>query len=219
MSLSLMDRTIEGLRTCVVDDVHLSIRIADLLGTLTSSIRTKFVRLAANNGPGYNVSSRSRSPMAASARNPPQQEVDRGQGGFGQGTTTYLNPMNGNAYTYVPAGRPTADALAGIATESIDPTDSNVIFMPPPDFSSSNVYGAYEPTNNDNPTFGGDDAGGGYMADWLALPLDPLLNSSGQGVSQGMAGFGPDVGNFDMLDILLNDHYESEGRPSSSMFR
>ncbi|KAI9877370.1 MAG: hypothetical protein M1830_004103 [Pleopsidium flavum] len=220
LSLSLMDRTIEALRTCVVDDVHLSIRIGDLLETLTSSIRTKFVRLAANNGPGYNVPSRSRSPMPASARRSPQQQSDRGQGGFSQGTTPYLNPMNGHAYAYDSAGRPTADALAGIATESIDPTDTNVIFMPPPDFSSTNAYGAYDTTNNYNQAFAGDDTGGGgYMADWLALPLDPLLNSSGQGVSQGTEGFGPDVGNFDMLDILLNDHYEYEGRPASSMFR
>lgn len=213
-----MDRTIEGLRTCVVDDVHLSIRIADLLDTLTSSIRTKFVRLAANNGPGYNVLSRSRSPMA-SARNSPQQQGERAEYGLNAGTTPtpYLNPISGNAYVYNLTGR---DSLAGIATESIDPNDSNIIFMPPPDFSS-NTYGAYEnTTTNENQQYPNDDgSGGAYMADWLALPLDPLLNSSGAGVTQGTAGFGPDVGNFDMLDILLNDHYESEGRPSSSLFR
>lgn len=40
--------------------------------------------------------------------------------------------------------------------------------------------------------------------DWLALPLDPLLNSSfGSDVTH--AGYGPDVGGFDMLDILLMD--------------
>ena len=45
-SLDLLDRTIEALRTSVVDDVHLCLRIADLLEGLTTSVRHKFVRLA-----------------------------------------------------------------------------------------------------------------------------------------------------------------------------
>ena len=45
-SLVLLDRTIKALRTSVVDDVHLSLRIADLLEGLTTSVRHKFVRLA-----------------------------------------------------------------------------------------------------------------------------------------------------------------------------
>ena len=46
VSLSLLDRTIKALRTSVVDDVHLCLRIADLLEGLTTSVRNKFVRLA-----------------------------------------------------------------------------------------------------------------------------------------------------------------------------
>lgn len=45
-SLLLLDRTVKGLRTSVVDDVHLCLRIADLLEGLTTSVRSKFVRLA-----------------------------------------------------------------------------------------------------------------------------------------------------------------------------
>jgi hypothetical protein len=45
-SLDLLDRTIKALRTSVVDDVHLCLRIADLLEGLTTSVRHKFVRLA-----------------------------------------------------------------------------------------------------------------------------------------------------------------------------
>lgn len=234
-----MDRTIVALRTCVVDDVHLSIRIADLLDTLTSSIRTKFVRLAANNNNNYNVPSRSRTPMPpTSAGQSPHPNPQDPQG-------QYLNP-NGTTYAYNTsfAGRPAADALAGIATESIDPTDTSVIFMPPPDFSSSNAYYDTSTTNNNDEANttpfphddGGNGPGAGYMPDWLALPLDPLLNVNvnnagiaaggggvggfGQGVTGGAGGagagagafFGPDVGSFDMLDILLNDAFEFEGR-------
>ena len=38
--------------------------------------------------------------------------------------------------------------------------------------------------------------------DWLALPLDPLLSQWGADITQ--TAMGPDVGGFDMLDVLLN---------------
>lgn len=50
ISLDLLDRTIKALRTSVVDDVHLCLRIADLLEGLTTSVRHKFVRLAGHSG-------------------------------------------------------------------------------------------------------------------------------------------------------------------------
>lgn len=44
ISIDLMDATVEGLRHCVVDDVHLGIRFADLLQTLTSRLRNRFIQ-------------------------------------------------------------------------------------------------------------------------------------------------------------------------------
>ncbi len=43
MSIHLMDRTVDALRNCVVDDVHLGIRFADMLETLTSRLRNRFI--------------------------------------------------------------------------------------------------------------------------------------------------------------------------------
>jgi hypothetical protein len=43
VSIDLMDRAVDALRTCVVDDVHLGIRFSDLLETLTSRLRTRFM--------------------------------------------------------------------------------------------------------------------------------------------------------------------------------
>jgi hypothetical protein len=43
-SIDLMDATVEALRNCVVDDVHLGIRFADLLESLTSRLRNKFIQ-------------------------------------------------------------------------------------------------------------------------------------------------------------------------------
>lgn len=43
-SIDLMDATVEALRNCVVDDVHLGIRFADLLESLTSRLRNRFIQ-------------------------------------------------------------------------------------------------------------------------------------------------------------------------------
>ncbi|KAF1982456.1 hypothetical protein K402DRAFT_195474 [Aulographum hederae CBS 113979] len=57
-----------------------------------------------------------------------------------------------------------------------------------------------------SPNFSMDDNTGPNVAaysDWLALPLDGLLNSFGAEVTQST--YGPDVGGFDLLDVLLNN--------------
>ncbi|MBE3110372.1 MAG: hypothetical protein IMZ46_07635, partial [Acidobacteria bacterium] len=43
-SIEMMDATVEALRGCVVDDVHLGIRFADLLESLTSRLRNRFIQ-------------------------------------------------------------------------------------------------------------------------------------------------------------------------------
>ncbi|RKF82563.1 putative zinc finger transcriptional activator of the zn2cys6 [Golovinomyces cichoracearum] len=42
-SIRLMDRAVDALRNCIVDDVHLGNQFADLLETLTSRLRNRFV--------------------------------------------------------------------------------------------------------------------------------------------------------------------------------
>lgn len=44
--------------------------------------------------------------------------------------------------------------------------------------------------------------------DWFALPLDQFFNSSTGVVDQGLGGTGPMLGEFDMLEVLLNEGYE-----------
>lgn len=41
-SISLLDRTVHALRTCVVDDIHLGTRFGDLLESLTTRLRDRF---------------------------------------------------------------------------------------------------------------------------------------------------------------------------------
>lgn len=62
ISIGLMDKAVSALRNCVVDDVHLGIRFADLLETLTSRLRSRFISAPTGPPPGE-TSSRHRSPV------------------------------------------------------------------------------------------------------------------------------------------------------------
>ncbi len=42
-SIQLMDQTVDALRNCIVDDVHLGIRFADMLEQLTGRLRNRFI--------------------------------------------------------------------------------------------------------------------------------------------------------------------------------
>lgn len=88
--------------------------------------------------------------------------------------------------------------------------------MPPPNFAANGYKGdgggGWQAQNwggsgsgggGNGGNGGGGGGGGGFMdQDWLALPLDPLLDQWGADI--GQTGMGPDVGGMDMLDILLN---------------
>lgn len=216
-SLNLLDRGVEALRTSIVDDVHVGNRFADLVETLTHRIRARFVRLAANGSTGISRAG-SRSPTRTGAQTPmmgppPQPVQQQGShlqppyansltGYQGTGTSVPNSPSLGGVSA---SGRATpSQALWGISSEPYDINSNRISVMPPPGFTTNGYGGDYmqqhQPYNNmggyDNQTFNQGDQ------DWLALPLDPLLNQWGADITQ--TAMGPDVGGMDMLDILLN---------------
>ncbi|KAH0558434.1 hypothetical protein GP486_004913 [Trichoglossum hirsutum] len=214
ISLSLMDRAISALRNCIVDDVHLGNRFADLLDTLTQRIRARFVRMAGNHSGTSRRDSHSPAPNTGRHQTPQRYQQAHGlpQSGYQWSGGAYdMSGLNGNAAANGADDHPTPNPLVGISTESIDAADPNVSIMPPPSFVFTPSYengntggGGGSLENNQNqsytPNFGLDDSG--YIPDWLALPLDNLLNTS-YGVSQTEVG--PDVGGYDLLEILLSE--------------
>lgn len=69
VSISLMDQTVNALRNCVVDDVHLGIRFADLLESLTSRLRNRFIQASTSALPtgAATASAEGRSPIPSHA--------------------------------------------------------------------------------------------------------------------------------------------------------
>ncbi|KAF1960973.1 hypothetical protein CC80DRAFT_489202 [Byssothecium circinans] len=222
ITLGLLDRAVYALRTSIVDDVHVGNRFADLVDTLTHRIRGRFVRLAANGGSTGFSHAGSRSPSRTRAQTPammppptlmPQQNIHQ------QNYSNQPISMPGSPGGITASGRATPipmNPLFGISSEAYDPTSNSVSFMPPPGFNANNY--SFNSGNNNNHNgnnsngswqhwgnVGGNNDGGdgGYgEQDWLALPLDPLLDQYGADINQ--TAMGPDVGGLDMLDILLN---------------
>ncbi|PVH96279.1 hypothetical protein DM02DRAFT_128401 [Periconia macrospinosa] len=111
--------------------------------------------------------------------------------------------------------------LFGISSEPYDPNSNSISIMPPPGFNTnnytfnagnaassgswqhwSNAGGGVNNNNTNNNNGGSGNGNGAYDQDWLALPLDPLLDQWGADINQ--TAMGPDIGGLDMLDILLN---------------
>lgn len=225
-SLSLLDRGVEALRTSIVDDVHVGNRFADLMETLTHRIRHRFVRLSASGSAGISRAG-SQSPTMATANTPNMGppphplpgQAQQGQNNQNRSQSTYLAPPYSNSGfasqpTSVPgspsltlaSGRQTPNhPLWGISHELYDPNSNRISVMPPPSFTpNGNEWGAQTPQFGSGGVNGNANANPGFMQDqdWLALPLDGLLDQWGADVTQ--TAMGPDVGGMDMLDILLN---------------
>ncbi|KAJ5120347.1 uncharacterized protein N7515_009735 [Penicillium bovifimosum] len=231
VSLDLQDRTVEALRLYVVDDVHISNTVARLLELLTSSIRTRFLRFAppdrGPDGEGHERTSvsgsRPHSPSrenTAPRRDGPHtpwsasQGHDTTSGGSGLGyVDTHGSHSIGSSH----------DPLASIPAQPINSSNLNVSFMPPP----PSVYHNYYDSNATFPTSDmdrsspshvpssqamGDSHHSTALPDWFALPLDQFFNSSTGAVDQGLGGTGPMLGEFDMLEVLLNEGYD--GNPN-----
>lgn len=208
-SLELLDRGVEALRTSIVDDVHVGNRFADLMETLTRRIRSRFVRLAANGSSGISRAG-SGSPTRTGAQTPvmgpPPQPMQQGQHlqpPYGGSVTSFPNTSVPNSPNlgFPTSGRATPNpSLWGISSDPYDPTSNRHTVMPPPPL---NGYGDWQQPQSQQYNMGFDSTAFNQGdQDWLALPLDPLLNQWGADITQ--TAMGPDVGGMDMLDILLN---------------
>ncbi|KAL4930926.1 Zn(II)2Cys6 transcription factor domain-containing protein [Aspergillus undulatus] len=241
VSLDLQDRTVEALRTCVVDDIHLSHAIARLLELLTSNIRNRFLRFAPLDrsgdgegaGPGT-AQDRTSAPTSRAHSPRPREGPPARRDGLNSHTWTpagnHSHGQNQNLDYHPPATTTPLtsvhDPLAGIPAQPINSSNINVSFMPPP---PSVYYNFFEPRETPPSGTGAGDIDSSGLAsnsamndshnqnhqpgvsDWFALPLDQFFNSSTAVVDQGLGGTGPMVGEFDMLEVLLNEQYDGSG--------
>ena len=211
-SLQLMDRTVDALRGCIVDDVHVASRFADLLDTLTQNLKPRLVRIAADGrtGKSRRVSHHGSPEPAQAHLGAANQRLQAHQRLTSAGATPSQQQWNYNTGMGPMSTMAPSHPLYGISSDTYDlmGPDNNFSVMPPPSFGfqspsklNQNVTTTPGGTSYDpyaSASFGNDSS----MQDWLALPLDPLINMSGADVSQTM--YGPELGGQDMLELLLS---------------
>lgn len=101
ISIGLMDRAVDALRNCVVDDVHLGIRFADLLETLTSRLRSRFISAPRNPVPPNGDGKQMRSPvMHKQEPDAKRMKVNHSEQirDWNAGTPNFNNIPNGNHF-------------------------------------------------------------------------------------------------------------------------
>ena len=207
ISLRLLKDTVKALRTSVVDDVHLCLRIADVLESLIKAISTQFVRLP----PGSLSTPEQAKRTAILAQQQPH----------------FASPdYQTDNKAFNPADRFQHD-LAGISRTYNSPHDSNISIMPP----IGNNYTPFNPNNsfvnpftqspNQNPNqpqqpfYANDEDPMAFPSDWLTLDLQPLLGNDGMGGGDNpwLGAFAPEThNNLEVLSKLVNDGvYRGDG--------
>jgi len=151
-SIHLLNDTVAGLRSSVIDDIHLGLRVADLMAGLVASISTKFVRvpvpqrhsvnkrhrasLSSRPSGLSNISSshvRRPADVAVSGASIPSNSA--GYGGNGNGIVLTPTPNQGAGNADLPFAPPV-----------VNPNDPSIMIMPPPDYvysfdTGANMYG------------------------------------------------------------------------------
>ncbi|KAH8880446.1 hypothetical protein GQ53DRAFT_538315 [Thozetella sp. PMI_491] len=222
-SIQLMDQTVDALRNCIVDDVHLGIRFADMLEQLTGRLRNRFIH----------------------APPPPAPTSDaRSPGG------THLDTTNGTAANGGPTGTDWAKREGIVGPErtttpaniSATPWDLNTGTFPFPTGSAS-MFGPSTPaahhhlpenTNNTAPAPGSGGSGAGPSgaggnnssnmnfdganydnSDWnnpgnemWYLPPGPALFQNIENSAVAMTAEGVNVGGLDLLEYMVMDPTE-----------
>ncbi|KAM0811279.1 putative Zn(2)-C6 fungal-type domain-containing protein [Seiridium cardinale] len=192
LSISLMDRTVDALRDCVVDDVHLGTRFGDLLESLTLRLRVRF-KHAPHNMAGET--------SQAASVNGQSNGMDTGYADHALKLRDGLLAPDRSTTPALPISATPFDNPGGIFPY---PTGSSSIFRPStPATAGVDLSGAdnlFEQNDWTNP----DD----QM--WY-LPTGPGLFQTGENANVTMTDQGVNIGGMDLLDFMTMDptHFDS----------
>ncbi|KAL2024675.1 hypothetical protein VTK56DRAFT_6876 [Thermocarpiscus australiensis] len=212
LSIGLMDRTVDALRNCVVDDVHLGIRFADMLETLTGRLRNRFIHAP----PPPVTAADARSPGATHANGA------TGSGANGHGPSVHASY---ESLLKLREGTGAPERSTTPANISATPWDHATGSFPYPTGSAS-MFGPSTPAattgldNNGNGNGGGGGGGGGGLpegvvfesSDWANpsnemwyLPTGPAFFQNIDNTSVAMTAEGVNVGGLDLLEYMAMD--------------
>ena len=194
-SIDLLERNIVLLTEEVVDDVHLSSSTARMIDAILQKVKQTLIRVQK---PANTSTAPSRDHSRPSS---PQPNVN-------ESSNSFFDPNAHQFATHLPASSEAfaiSDPLAGIeARPMADLMDRT--FIPPPNFNFQT--NDFDTGFMDDPAVDHSVTSDNNQTDWLAMPLEALLNKGGYRVEQGFHSIGPMVGQHDMLEVLTNQNYD-----------
>ncbi|TAQ90624.1 hypothetical protein B7494_g1035 [Chlorociboria aeruginascens] len=193
ISIGLMDSAVHALRDCVVDDVHLGIRFADLLETLTSRLRSRFIS-APNGPPPGDTKSRSRTPATNQEPDAKRAKLDQRDQirEWNAGTPNY-NIVNGPDNNNVSATPFDLNQGAFFPNTPYNQAPGSA-------FDGDQVFGAGSEWNGGNEMW--------YLPPGAAF----FQNVNDQTITQTAEGV--NVGGMDLLDYMTLDNFPAMDGPA-----
>lgn len=208
-SIDLMDSTVEALRNCVVDDVHLGIRFADMLETLTGRLRNRFMHVT--NGSGKGQSPAPEYPAANAMGNGEQSWT-------GNHAQRLRDGLDGNCKPPCHLHHPSNSIVRG-GSPSLDTSNISATALDmPPNF----YYGGSTGMDPSTPSAALDSVmpPGDNMIEGLNMPDDEMwylppgaafFQNSMENGAVAMTAEGVNVGGMDLLEYMGMDQTQFTG--------
>lgn len=212
ISIDLMDATVEALRNCVVDDVHLGIRFADLLESLTSRLRNRFIQAPTMAQAAGANGERSPGGVAEGANGVQAQDgasLDAGKPREGLGKSHISGGGTPKAGPLTEVDRPSSPS-AGISATPFDLSTGN---FPYPSGAASTLNPG-TPSGLDSMVETGTAANGqsAFGEEWNTpgnemwyLPPGPAFFQNVGDGAVAMTAEGVNVGGMDLLEYMVMD--------------
>ncbi|KAJ4854285.1 fungal zn(2)-Cys(6) binuclear cluster domain-containing protein [Trichoderma breve] len=213
LSIELMDATVEALRNCIVDDVHLGIRFADLLESLTSRLRNRFIQ-----APMQQPSAKAQSPVPEAGNAGAVQPVQNGENGengaawVGSHAQRLRDGLNGHYRVPTPTANNTTTEANNISATPFDLSTGNF-----PYHGASSIGPSTPAADNSNASGAGNmdvnlfDEWNNAGSEMWYLPPGPAFFQNMENSSVAMTAEGVNVGGLDLLEYMAMDPVQFPG--------
>jgi hypothetical protein len=189
-SVDLLEGACKVLSEQVVDDVHLCAHTSELIQNILVDVKKTLIRVQKPpNTSGTNSRDQSLPPTGYN-----------NMGGDGQGGHRHFD----KALPTLPDPN-YHDSLPEVQAKPMSELMSQTFIAPPNYNFDTNQFDLIEIGSADEHSVLSDNP-----ADWVAMPLDGLMNNGDGNVDQGFHSIGPMVGSRDMLELITNQDYTNQ---------
>ncbi|KAI1489214.1 hypothetical protein F5X96DRAFT_670941 [Biscogniauxia mediterranea] len=201
ISITLLDRTVHALRSCVVDDIHLGTRFGDLLESLTTRLRDRF-KYAPTTSSGENRSPRANGDATKPASANGNVQANTMESGYPNHVAKFRDGLQVPERSSTPSGNISATPFDLSSGSFHYPAGPHAVFGPATPGPSGNVIDTSGLSDNifdPNADWASED----QM--WYLPPGPGLFQNMAENSNVTMTDQGVNVGGVDLLEFMAMD--------------